>query len=158
VNSRKTLEEFCDFVWEVYSSDSAKENLSRRYQEFREIHPLGGISDMTFFTEFRKRYPDQIGDLSLVRQESVFDITLDTVLDYEKDSGTGYKKIVWKNNKPFASQLRLGKLIQFHTLHFQGRCKKEIQAYTTLSLVENAQRLGFLSLHYGKRLVKKIFA
>lgn len=156
VNNRNTLKEFCDFVWNVYSSGTANKDLSIRYQKFRETHLFGGISDMTFFTDFRNEYPDKIGDLSMIRQESVFDITLDTALEYEKED-TGYKKIIWKNNEPFAIQLRTGKLIRLHTLHFQGKCKMDIQLYITLSVFDRVKWFGLLSLHYAKRLFKKMF-
>lgn len=154
INDSSVLSHFCDFIWYAYENERENQVLATRYEDFLKMHPAGGISDMTFFTEYRKLYPGSIGDLAVICDNAVFDITLDTTHDF--DSRKGYKNIVWTKRMPFSLNLESGELIRFHTLHFQGKCKSKIYQYTTFSVTNHLFSLYLRAAFYFRKLAKKI--
>lgn len=153
INDKNVLSDFCGFIWNLYSDNKAEAKLRERYEEFLKHHPKGGISDMTLFTDYRKAWPQKIGDLAVIRNSSVFDITLDTVFEYESDAG--FKKIIWNNSIPFVKHLQRGDMICFHTLHFQGKCKKKIYQYTSFPFSDYLKSVLWRARFYKNKIVRK---
>lgn len=154
VCGQDVLDEFCEFVWDLYSNANAEQILRAKFESFLKEHPAGGISDMTLFTLFRKVNSKKVLDLSIIRNGTVFDITLDTVYEYQ--SKFGFKKIGWKNRTPHAQHLPTGLQVQFHTLHFQGKCKPKIYQFTTYGVRYSLVSLYFRLRFHLKRIVRKL--
>lgn len=154
VNSIDVLEDFCRFIWQKYEHEKESGALRRRYEAFLKDHPAGGISDMTFFTDYRKAHPDQIADLSVPADHGVFDITLDTVQGYESEYG--FKKIVWKKKVPYAKHLVSNRYTRFNTLHFQGRCKSKIYKFVTYPFFDKMRSFLWMVHYYQTKIARKL--
>jgi hypothetical protein len=97
-------------------------------EEHTAIHGnLGGISDMTFFLQYRKKYPERMLDLSQIINQTTYDITIDTANGFETEP-SGLKKVRFQDNQPYCTQLS-GQEVRYVTLHFQGKSKMHIGDY-----------------------------
>lgn len=121
IQNRSVLSEFCEWIKTAYSTSSKIKEAEEKYQEFRKNHDAGGISDMTYFTEFREKFPDKILDIGDPIEGKMYDITI----TYTKGlkSNSGLKELNWKSGKPFAKCLN-GEEIEMRSLHFQGDSKR----------------------------------
>jgi hypothetical protein len=116
-----TLSAFCRFIEYSYKSQIEIQLLEEKYKIFRQTHPGGGISDMTFFTEFREANPGIVLDIAEPQERKMFDITITyTKATIEEN---GIKAITWKEGRPFAKNLQNAE-IEMRSLHFQGDSKK----------------------------------
>jgi hypothetical protein len=122
INNRLILEDFCNFIFNTYSKPEAAMFLEKKYNNFLKQYDAGGISDMTFFHDYNKLHPGRLGNISVILENSTFDITLDTEFGYEMEENI--KKIKWINQIPHCKNLANKQWILFHTLHFQGALKK----------------------------------
>jgi len=133
------LDAFCHFILDSYTKLNALDILEEKYFEFRKNNPAGGISDMTFFTEFREHFPGQVLDISQVwPDESTFDITVQYTKGYSLDSG--HKKVVMKFGQPYCFLMPEGHPVRFNTLHFQGEAKQWMPLFFT----GDSRKLKFL--------------
>jgi hypothetical protein len=133
----QALRQFVLFVEQAYTSSQALQLLKERYIFFRKENSAGGISDMTFLTDFRSFHPALVADVSIPPEASAaaLDITIDYTRYHEEDQN-GLKAITWKEGIPYATLkeplLGAQKQIRMLTLHFQGASKKYIAAYSTV--------------------------
>jgi hypothetical protein len=156
INSSVLLDEFCQFVTDLYSSERSND-LAIEYDSFLKKHDAGGISDMTMFTKFRSYRPESIGDLAVPQKDnSVFDITLDTIQDYEFQNGV--KRVVWRSGMPTIYNKHLNSSVTFNTLHFQGKCKSKIYDYTTLQGKDKLKCLVWRAGYYKNKVLKKVLS
>jgi hypothetical protein len=120
ISNREVLSRFCDFIYNAYADGSAIEVLKQKYQRFRENHEAGGISDMTFFVEFKEEYPDEVLDIGQKINQTLYDISM----NYTKGLviANGFKSILWAEGYPHVVNPQTG-AIRIHTLHFQGESK-----------------------------------
>lgn len=156
IHRRECLTEICDFIWKAYTQPNAVKELEEKFEKYLKKHGVGGISDMTFFTEFKKLHPEKIADLSIIHEDAIFDITLDTIDEFE-DQG-GFKKIEWQGQVPYGIQRHTGNKVKFHTLHFQGKCKGQIYNYVTYGNTEKIQQWKFLVQFYMNKVLKKFLS
>lgn len=120
IQNRMVLSEFCDWIKLSYSTSSKIKGTKEKYLEFRKYNEAGGISDMTYFTEFREKFPEKILDIGNPIEGKMFDITI----TYTKglQSNSGLKELDWRSGKPFAKTLN-GEEIEMRSIHFQGNSK-----------------------------------
>ena len=115
------LSDFCRWIEAAYQGPQSIDLLREKYALFRQSHAAGGISDMTFFTEFREVNPGEVLDIGQPLDNKLFDITI-TYTNGLKSEG-GIKKISWKHGKPFVES-ESNSMIEMRSLHFQGESKK----------------------------------
>jgi len=128
VLDKKILDTFCTFIEACYTTKA--DWLQKKYTEVIAGGKGGGVSDMTFFTEFRKLNPERIKDLQ-VPEEGVYDITFDYHQGFEMYKG--FKKIVFRNGIPFGKLQDQAIFIPFYTIHFQGNSKKYLKKMAQVS-------------------------
>ena len=121
IHGRNTLERFCKHIQNAYTQPEARLILEDKYKVFRQYHEAGGISDMTFFTEFRAENPVSILDISEPIEGRMFDITITYTHGVKAENGI--KKLTWEENRPYAESLT-GDEIEMRSLHFQGDSKR----------------------------------
>ena len=121
IHGRNTLERFCKHIQNAYTQPEARLILEDKYKVFRQYHEAGGISDMTFFTEFRAENPVSILDISEPIEGRMFDITI--AYTHGVKAENGIKKLTWEENRPYAESLT-GDEIEMRSLHFQGDSKR----------------------------------
>ena len=155
VSDVKVLEEFCKFITSTYTQKNAAQKLEEKYNKFIKLRGAGGISDMTFFYDFHQLYPDKLGNITQIHNNTTFDITINTLVDYENNGDI--KKISWKNGKPFCKHIETGNLIMFYTLHFQGAYKKLMpKYYKHKSLKFYFQWIYFRVVYYAQKIFGKL--
>jgi glycosyltransferase involved in cell wall biosynthesis/ADP-heptose:LPS heptosyltransferase/tetratricopeptide (TPR) repeat protein len=123
------LSEFCDFIIQSYSDPACIRQMEDFFESQRR-KGLHGISDMTFFEKFRKKYPDRIGEIAKIFYGTKFDVNI----NYAEGEGVfqiedGLKKICWQANSPQGKLAATGDLVAFEILHFQGPAKAAIKKY-----------------------------
>ena len=153
INGLETLSSFCKFIKDAYSSEANKKLLEEKYIIFKKSHPAGGISDMTFFTEFRALQPDKVLDIADPLDGIMYDITITYTLKTKAKSGI--KSLRWREGKPFAESL-LGESIEMRSLHFQGDSKKYmiemagIQSITFKAIYQTNRAMVFIQKVWNK--------
>lgn len=125
VQSRDVLARFCQHIRQAYEQPDAHAILEDKYKAFRLYHEAGGISDMTFFTEFRAANPDLVLDIAEPLEGKMFDITITYTHGVKAENGL--KKISWAQGRPFVELLN-GEWVEMRSLHFQGESKKYMKA------------------------------
>ncbi len=134
VNSRAALADFCGYITDCYATQQGKIRLAQYLKEHTDIHgPVGGISDMTFFLQYRKLHTDRILDLSQVFESAVgpftYDITIDTPNGYQTET-SGLKAVTFDGrNQPHILNLNSKEQVRYVTLHFQGHSKAHMGQY-----------------------------
>jgi len=121
ISGTDTLSSFCKFIESAYSDQNSINQLEEKYKFFKQTHPAGGISDMTFFTEFRTANPGKVCDISEPMEGKMFDITITYTKDCKEENGL--KSLTWKDKRPFTRN-KDGQEIEMRSLHFQGASKK----------------------------------
>lgn len=133
INSVAVLGEFTNFIFEHYANSVKNAELLRHTEPLRHTRPPWNISDMSFFVMFHERYPKKMISLEFpMKDRYALDQTLDD--DYGGfEMKNGLKKLVWHDGIPYCRHLLTGKLIRFHTLHFQGKSKPQMRHCCKLS-------------------------
>lgn len=129
VRCASSLKAFCQFIQAHYDDPSLQKGLQEQFTQFLAKQGAGGISDMTFFQQFRHQYPDQIATLCMPMGQPdhlyAFDERIDTDYGgYELEKG--WKKIIWINNIPHCKNILNDQLVKLLTLHFQGVNKQRM--------------------------------
>lgn len=124
-----TLQNFCNYVLARYQAPNAENYFKNYYENLIAQQGAGGVSDMTFLTEFIQDNPKvKAINLAYPINDTVFDVTIDSNFgDFTMENGI--KKIVFQQQKPYGTLKNHDKLIQFHTLHFQGGQSKKIMLH-----------------------------
>lgn len=123
IQKKEALSRFCDWISDAYSSDKKIKEAELKYSEFRKNHSAGGISDMTYFTEFREAFPNTILDIGQPLEDKMYDITITYTQGLLAENGI--KKLEWAEKKPVVQRLD-GQKIEMQSLHFQGNSKKHM--------------------------------
>jgi hypothetical protein len=129
INSVFVLGEFVDFILAHYEDPARHQALRNHTESIRRTAPSWNTSDMSFFLMFHEKYPEKMVNLHFPMNDSyALDQTIDSGRgDFERENGL--KKITWRQGVPYCRHLPTGKLIRFHTLHFQGKSKKLMRDY-----------------------------
>lgn len=151
IQNRDTLKSFCSYILKSYQEPGYEKILTEKYKEFQRTHEAGGISDMTYFTEFRATNINTILDVSYPLQGKAFDITVTYTHGFIPDQNR--KKIEWKEGKPFATLLS-GELVEMRSLHFQGSSKKWLKEMAQLN---NTTFEALYTLNKGYTIAQKIW-
>ncbi len=128
INSRKALEEFCEYMVQMYTDPALLRRLKEKYENHLHNHSPGGVCDMTAVTYYAQSHPGLIGDIGAIKNSAMFDQGINISQGLEMQNGT--KRIYWKNGLPYGKLIQNGEMIRFHALHFQGnRTKRTIWRY-----------------------------
>lgn len=155
VNRLTAITLFCDFVVGFYTKPNSDAELKQIYDSYIKNNGAGGVSDMTMFTLFRKKYPEQILDISATIEGQTYDVTIDYHNGFDMDGE--FKKIMWKDKQPHA-QIKEGKsLVKHNTLHFQGKSKEKIKDYlTTQSYSYYLFYYRAMAIFYWQKIKRKL--
>ncbi|MEM6350192.1 MAG: hypothetical protein AAF766_05460 [Cyanobacteria bacterium P01_D01_bin.14] len=129
-NSRKSLEKICDFIMFLYEDPSQSKYLQNYYHQVITEGKVGGVNDMFAFEQYRMRHPDEIGEMATIRNGAVYDCNVSRSDGFEIDSRSGTKRIFWKNGQPYGIVQSSQEQVRFHSLHFQGKAKKQMKRCT----------------------------
>ena len=129
VQSSTTLAKFNAYVIDKYSTEKGKEAIQKWFDEHMAGKADHGISDMDMLTHFAEEYPDEVINLETSYSEFAFDRSFSESNGFAIDANTGFKSIVWKQEKPYFFNLQSGKEIHAVTLHFQGNIKQNQKHY-----------------------------
>lgn len=122
------FERFIKHIHEAYTQENAYEILQAKADAWVAKAGGGGITDMTFVEEYSKLYPEESVDLSIPKNGGAFDINMEHEQSgYEMDEGTGLKKILWKDGRPYG--ILNGVKVLMHTLHLHGGNKDLMPDY-----------------------------
>jgi hypothetical protein len=121
IQDRNVLSDFCQWIQSAYSSSLKIKEAEEKYKEFCKTHSAGGISDMTYFTEFRIAHPSKILDISEPMDGKMFDITITYTKGVKSENGI--KALTWRKEKPWVIDEN-GSEIELRSLHFQGDSKQ----------------------------------
>jgi hypothetical protein len=143
----ETLTDFCNFIMKSYDGPEAISVLEKKYAEFQEKHDAGGISDMTFFVEYKELHPDRIIDIGNPIQERMYDISMNYIEYVQNNHGMKVARKA-KNGKVYVRHNIEG-MIQMQSLHFQGEAKKIMKKHLfswspTLEVIYQLNRLILL--------------
>ena len=128
ISGLDTLSAYCELITSAYKDEYALKEVEDAYRLFRQTHPAGGISDMTYFTQFRQQNPDAVLDIGVPLDGKMFDITITYTKDVKQEGEI--KKLTWKAGVPYAETLE-GEKIEMRSLHFQGGAKKYMKDCTS---------------------------
>jgi len=159
ISKTETLSKFCQFIRDSYDGPEAIQILEQKYLEFRKTHEAGGISDMTFFVEFREMHPDLVLDISQPIHEKLYDISMNYIEGFENWKGLKVIK-AGKNRRAYIREEETRKMLQIQTLHFQGETKSEMRRHVfsgtrALSFIVSLNNLIILGQKIWKRLKSK---
>ena len=156
ISRREDLRDFCDFIFQAYTSENATRILEAKYRAFRENHEAGGISDMTFFTEYREEFPDRVLDIGKPIGGMVYDIAM-AYIEFSRNEN-GIKKVErGEDGRLKVFQRGIGE-VEFRSLHFQGEAKKYMKEHLfcnspVLNLLYQSNRLYL----FFQRVWRKLF-
>jgi hypothetical protein len=154
INCYETLDLFCRFIIAIYSNPEADIVLEKIYNENIKNDGGGGVSDMTMFTLFRKKYPEKIVDISTIIENQTYDITIDYHNGYEMEDS--FKKIYWQDNIPYCKVKNQDTLVKQNTLHFQGSSKGRIADFQTKTNINFwLFYIKSLAIYYIQKVKKK---
>jgi hypothetical protein len=149
INNINALNDFCDFLKEIYLNDSL---LNIMKLQFERCAGHGGACDMTAFREYQKSARSNIGNTSIILNDSIYDHNINESEGFEICNGI--KNIHLCNGKPFCRSSDLNKEIQFKILHFQGGGKRLMRYYCTEKRVIIADYFRKLRRKVDKIIVK----
>jgi len=134
--SRVKLQRFCDFMNYSYQTQQGEKPLVDIFNEIvtKKIH--SGISDMTLFELFNKKYPSETQDINinylLRSEEGIFNNNLIKMYNNFINGVHNYEsineliKIYYQDGIPYGFDLDNKIFVKFNALHFQGLAKQYI--------------------------------
>lgn len=121
----KVLEEFSKYLLFKYTDDKEIDKLKNMYYNTHRVNNgvAGSISDMDISREFFSNYKLDVGNLSEIENDSIFDSAIvygAPQFEMLKKGKYEMKKIFFENNIPFCNynENTINKKIRFHSLHF----------------------------------------
>lgn len=121
IRRRASLEHYCEFTAEMYdrvaSRSVARSSMRRLILAGRPAY----VTDMLAFEEFGAAGVGRIHDLSTVTNGCVWDANVASGDGFAMRDGV--KDIVWSGERPYCRELRSGRDIRFHALHFNHEAK-----------------------------------
>ena len=130
----EALEEFCHFLTATYKDREMLPLYQQKWDYHKAKKIGGGVCDMTAFYFFWRRESKHITNFSKIVQDHAFDANINLSMNYYKNEFKmcgSFKKINFKNNKPFGKNIDQNRDIRFHTLHFQGAAKWSMPMFYT---------------------------
>jgi hypothetical protein len=121
-NRRESLERFCGFAVECFTSPALFAVLEEEYTSRQARNAPGGVCDMRVFGLFEKMGRGKAGDLREIRDGATYDHAMGQSNGYEMLNGV--KRVEWREGRPWCRQESTGKLVRFNALHFQGSSKR----------------------------------
>ena len=110
-------------------------DFNRIFNDMQKLNKTGGIDDMTLLNHFttRKECNNKFtcGEMMDIINDTTFDYYIKHTEDYEIASTLPIKNIIFKEGLPHCYNTTLNKLIQFNSLHFQGKYKELMKDYIT---------------------------
>lgn len=129
VQSTTTLAKFNAYVMGKYSTENGKEAIQQWFDEHMAGKADHGISDMDMLTHFAEEYPTEVVNLENYYSEFAFDRSFSESNGFETEPNTGFKKVVWNDDKPYFTPLKSEATIPAITLHLQGNIKQNQKHY-----------------------------
>jgi hypothetical protein len=129
INNLNALEKYCYFVFSLYTDSSIVKEIDQLMQEVSQKRVWGGVSDMTVFRAFKELPECNIGEVSTIIEDSIYDHNINASDDFEMRNGI--KSIFFVEGQPFGRHIPSGKSLKFNALHFQGKAKKLMKDYFT---------------------------
>jgi hypothetical protein len=130
-NRRESLDRFCDFLMECYTSPELFARLDAEYIERQARKAPGGVCDMRVFSLFDTMGMGKAGDLREIRDGATYDHAMGQSDGYEMRNGI--KHIEWRDGRPFCRHEATGEMVRFKALHFQGSAKRFLRRHVRLS-------------------------
>ena len=130
----EALDEFCRFLTATYRDREILPLYQQKWDYHKSKKIVGGVCDMTAFYFFWMRESKHITNFSKIVQGNAFDANINSSMNYyrkEFKMRGSFKKINFKNNKPFGETIDQNREIRFHSLHFQGAAKWSMPMYYT---------------------------
>lgn len=124
---KNTLQLFCEFVTNAYTTPEGLLKLNEHYKAFTMKHGAGGVSDMTFITDFAYACPHLVTDTYTPEDKEMIDPSFSVGSEYFVMDGI-FKKIEFRNKIPYGFKIGTQEPVRFHTIHFQGAHAKKIMA------------------------------
>jgi len=128
INSLAALEQFCRFITHLYQDPIAFQSIESAFKQKLRNSLATSISDMFAFEEYRRQYPEKVGDLLEIINNSTYDVGMTNPDGYEATL-KGIKKINLINGYPYGYLIESSQAIRFNSLHFQGSSKNLIQDF-----------------------------
>lgn len=145
VNDLALLDRFCDFAMEMFRLPENQARLDRFYDPTKD----SDISDMYLLGQFAQQFPERIGDLCEIIDNTYFDGRITELAGFAAETRLlkkGLKRIRFIDGLPYGQHsLHLGK-IRFASIHFHGSSK---------FLMKYFAKKRFSP--YGKPIVEKFF-
>ena len=124
VNSRRSIEEVCDVIQDLYSGPNAGERLEALYAQRQKTGE--GISDMVPLKMFYDAHPTRVGEMTGLRPDgSWWDANIHLSEGFEMVDGR--KRARFADGQPWCRQIESGRDVRFNCLHFQGGAKRHIE-------------------------------
>ena len=131
INGMDVMNEFCDFLLELFSSKECAEQLD----DIAANSEYPCISDMTALGLFRLKSPQRFADFSKIIDNGVFDISCHTLdggykpLFFNKLIKNKLKDFRFRDGIPYCRNLEKSLDVRFHSIHFHGPTKYMIKYY-----------------------------
>jgi hypothetical protein len=130
-NRRESLERFCNFVMECYTTPALFAVLEEEFTSRQARNAPGGVCDMRVFGLFEKMGRGKAGDLREIRDGATYDHAMGQSNGYEMRNGI--KRVEWRDGRPWCRQEATGEMVRFNALHFQGSTKRFMHAHLRIA-------------------------
>ncbi|MFM6218865.1 MAG: hypothetical protein ACKPDM_00640 [Dolichospermum sp.] len=127
INNVTAIIEFCEFALHCYTNPSCLEIFKHQFELYLANESTDGASDMKVFEEFRKLNPKRIGEISIIQDNSIYDMNINVSSGFEMNNEI--KKVYWINEQPFCREIESSSYIKMNALHFQGGAKKYMKEF-----------------------------
>jgi hypothetical protein len=152
------LVDFCNFITESYSTPAIIKGLGEEYHAYVAQYGVGCISDMNFFQNYKKRFPEKVLNLKYFSETAVFDSALPDVDRYV--AADGIKKVILENDLPYCIDKNSNARVLHYTLHFQGsNCKKIMPDFVIKKNIGFYLYKQYFDLvYFAQKVKKKLFS
>ncbi len=133
-NRRESLERFCEFVMECYTTPALFSVLEEEFTSRQARNAPGGVCDMRVFGLFEKMGRGKAGDLREIRDGATYDHAMGQSNGYAMRDGI--KQVEWRDGLPWCRQESTGELVRFNALHFQGSTKRFMRAHLRIGSLQ----------------------
>lgn len=129
INRSSAIGQFCDLITQLYTNPMTLEHLEATFKQQLRHSIATSISDMYAFQEYRRRYPQQVGELCAIVDGYSYDARLTEGQGYVRQAD-GIKQVTLIDGEPLG-HLESGVPVRFRALHFQGLAKHFIGQFFT---------------------------
>lgn len=126
------LDQLVHFIEDAYRNrDETFKECARIYHDMLAQHLPGGVSDMLLLKLFAAQSALRVGEMSVVRNGTVWDHNLNAADGFTTFNGR--KTILFRNGDPSSVLVETVERVRFHSLHMQGGAKQWILNYLSES-------------------------